>query len=211
MATSISKSQAQALASGFDFGGSSREELQPRETLSVLYQLAGGLVEAAQRNLNSSDRVSSGKGASSIKVLNPEIVGRSIRIDIEMLYYLQFIDAGVKGTRGGSSSQGYSFRDKQPPMNVIRKWILREGLKHRVDKHDITKREKRRRVFHKTITGTEQSVKSLAFIIARAIKIKGLKRTNFMFKAIQSARRDAKAQLAAGLKVDVINAIPKKL
>lgn len=211
MATSISKSQADALAEGFDFGGSSKDELQPKNSLSALYQLAGGLAEQAAINLEKSNRISSGALVSSIKVLNPEIIGKRIQVDIQLLDYYKFIDAGVRGTKSGSSSAGYAYKDKMPPVNVIRKWILREGLKHRVDRHNITKRERHRARLHNTIQSQETSVKSVAFAIAKSIQQKGLKRTNFFSKAVSAARVKANKELGAAFKIDVISSLPKTI
>jgi hypothetical protein len=207
MAQSISKSQADALADGFfDTIGSSKDELQPKGTLSVLYQLAGGLVNEAQNNLNSSDRVASGALSASMKVLNPEQLGKVIRVDIEALYYYKFIDAGVKGTSGGVGQ--YSFKNNfvgRKMQEAIRKWLVKEGLKDRTGRHKpISKRETRRR----SITETSRRV---AFAIAKAVKKKGLKRTNFFSKALKSTKDKSKQELSKGFKIDIINSLPKKL
>lgn len=216
MPTSITKSQVDALADGFISNALStegKEALQPRNTLSVLYQLAGGLVDMAQKNLARSGKVATGSLSESIKVLNPEVVGKTIKIDIELLSYYKFIDAGVKGTKSGSSSKGYSYKDKMPPVNIIRKWLIKEGLAGEVDRKYKklkldTKVASRRDTFRKSITETSNSV---AFAMARSIKMKGLKRTNFFSKAVASTERKAKQQLAAGFKIDIINAIPTKI
>lgn len=208
MATSISSAQASALADGFfDSLGSSKDELKPKESLSALYQLAGGLVSDAQRNLISSDRIASGKLADSFKVLNPEQLGKNIVIDIEALYYYQFIDGGVKGTRGGSGK--FSFKNNfvgRKMQEAIRKWLIKEGLKARTTKKykAISIREAKR----KSITETSRSV---AFAISKYIKQKGLKRTNFFAKALTSTKDKAAKELSKGFKIDIINSLPKKL
>lgn len=207
MATSISKAQAKALADGFLDGiGGSRDELKPKETLSEIIVLAGELVTQVQKNLIAADRIATGALSESFKVLNPELSGRDIRVDVEALHYYQFIDAGVRGTKSGTSAKGYSYKNKMPPVNTIRKWLIREGLKARtnVGGRPITGREARR----KSISETSNTI---AFIIARSIKQKGLKRTNFFTKAVRKIRSKAKGQLAKGFKIDIINAIPKKL
>ncbi len=208
MASSISKAQADALAAGFfDKIGDTKDGLQPEETLSALYQLAGGLVSEAQDNLNQADRVASGALSDSIKVLNPEYVNRSVRIDIEALFYYKFVDKGVKGTKKGSGQ--YSFKNAfvgKSMVNAIRKWVIREGLKARtnVGGPSITKREAKR----KTITDSSYTT---AFVIAKSIKQKGLKRTNFFAKAITSTRDKTDEALGKAFKVDIINSLPKKL
>src|SRR5207237_1175969 len=136
MAGSISNAQANALADGFfDSIGSSKDELTPKGSLSALYQLAGGLVSDAQRNLISSDRIASGKLSDSFKVLNPEQLGKNIVVDIEALYHYKFIIGGVRGTRGGSGE--FSFKNNsvgRKMQEAIRKWLIKEGLKARTTK-----------------------------------------------------------------------------
>lgn len=208
MASSISKAQAKALADGFlDTLGTKRDGLRVENTTSELILLAGELVEQAQKNLVTTDRVASGALSESLKVLNPEFHNRNIQVDVEALLYYQFIDSGVRGTRGGTSGKGYSFKNEvvgRKMRDAIRKWLIREGLKARSDKYTVTNRETRR----KSISETSNQV---AYAIARSIKQKGLKRTNFFAKAIRSTKVHAKENLARGFKIDIINAIPKQL
>jgi hypothetical protein len=207
MATSISKAQADALATGFLNTIGSENDLKPVETLSALYLLAGGLVDSAQKNLNKADQVASGKLSESLKVLNPESVGRNVRIDITALYYFRFLNEGVKGTKGGSGK--YAFKNNKvggKMLTSIRKWLIKEGLKARTRTGGgpITKREAKR----KSITETSDSV---AYGIAVSVKQKGIKRSNFFTNAVKTTQAKAKEQLAKGLKLDIINSLPSKL
>lgn len=207
MATSISQAQARALADGFfDTLGSARQGLRAENTLSELIMLAGGLVEDAQNNLNKSDRVATGALSESLKVLNPEMVSGKIQVDVEVLSYYKFVDAGVAGNKSGASAKGYRFKDKMPPIFEIRKWIIREGLKAKtnVGGKPITSREARR----KSITETSNRT---AFIIARGIQQHGLKRTNFFAKAVSKTRAKSREVFGKAFKLDIINAIPKTL
>lgn len=207
MAKSISRAQAEALADGFfDTLGSAKDGIAAEKTLGSIIMLAGDLVTQAQENLNKADRVATGALSNSLKVLNPEMAAGVIRVDVEALDYYKFIDAGVKGTKGGQSAKGYSYKDKMPPVNVIRKWVIREKLKYRTPTggKPISKREKKR----SGITDTSQRT---AFIIARAIFTKGLKRTNFFTKAVNSTKAKARDSLSKAFKIDIINAIPKTL
>src|SRR5690349_7138319 len=134
MATSISKAQAEALNNGFfDQFGVTKDSLKLKGTFGKLVTLAGVLVEEAQRNLDRSDRVASGALYDSIKVLDPRVInGVLFEVDIELLFYFAFIDAGVKGTKRGSSGAGYSFKNDKPSKKMVAafaKWIAKEGLK----------------------------------------------------------------------------------
>lgn len=207
MATSISKSQAKALADGFLDTIGSKDGLVPAESLSAIVQIAGTLVDEAQRNLNIRDKVASGALSESMKLRNPEAVGKSVRIDVEALYYYKFLNEGVKGTKGGSGK--YAFKNNsvgKKMMTSIRKWVIREGLKAktRTGGAAITKREGKRR----SITETSNSV---AYGISMAVKLKGIKRTNFFTDAVKTTQGQAKDQLAKALKIDIINSIPPKI
>lgn len=209
MAISIGKAQAKALAEGFFDNLGSKDELQPRESYSELIQIAGELVDAAQTNLNKSDKVASGALSSSLKIRSPELVGKSLRVDIEALFYWQFIDKGVKGTKGGNANAEFSFKNNyvgKRMKEAIRKWLIREGLKAKTKTggNPITKREGKRL----SITETSNRV---AYSIGVSVKQKGLKRTNFMARAVSTARGLVKDRMGKALKVDIISAIPKKL
>lgn len=207
---SISKAQAKALADGFlDTIGAS--DLRPAESLSALFLLAGGLADQAQQNLNKVDRVASGSLSDSIKVLNPETVGNSVRIDIVANYYYKFIDEGVRGLGGGNGNGRYSFRTRfvgKKMMTAIRKWVIREGLKSRTHTggKPIVKREAKRQKRKSSDTSS-----STAYSIATAVKYKGLKKTLFFTDAVKYTQAQAKTQLAKALKIDIINTIPKQL
>lgn len=208
---SISKSQADALSKGFFDNIGSKEDLKPESSLSALYQLAGGLVDQAQRNLNKVDRVASGSLSDSIKVLNPETVGNSVRIDIIANFYYKFIDEGVRGLGGGNGNGRYSFKNRfvgKKMLFAIRKWLIREGLKSRTHTggKPISKRESKR----EKRKGSDTS-NSTAYAIATAVKYKGLKKTQFFTSAVNYTQAQAKTELAKALKIDIINVIPKKL
>lgn len=207
MATSISQAQAKALADGFLDTLGSDEDLQPVETLGTLVQLAGELVDTAQENLNRADRVASGALSASLKILNPDIVGNSIQVDIEALYYYTFIDLGVKGTTSGNGH--YAFKNNyvgKAMMKAIRKWVIREGLKMRATKKysAITSREAKRKNISDTSTST-------AYRIAAAVKRKGIRRSNFFTGAVKKIENTVADKLGAAFQIDIINSLPNNL
>jgi hypothetical protein len=221
MPKSISQAQAEAIASKFfnkdiseeavsDHFTRSKKGLIPKNSMSKLIQLAGFLVGEAQENLVSADRVSSGGLSDSLKILDPRVVnGTKMIVDIEAAFYYQFVDAGVRGTRRGSGL--FSFKYENPGRKMlaaILKWVRREGIKGKTDNkyRGISKRED----FRKQLSG-ERRNKSLAYAMAKSIKIKGLKRTNFMSKAISSTASRVDDEIGKGFKVDVINSLPSKL
>lgn len=197
---SISKRQAEALAEGFlDTLGSSKGEFQPKNTYTELFLLVGELIDTAQKNLNKAGLISSGEGSESIVADEPIQNGGVISVDVLMNYYLQFHNKGVKGTRTGHSTAGYSFKNEIVSQNMYKQidgWINRAGLSTRTVKkyRGYGKHETRR----KTIAAIDST-----YAMARSIKMKGLKPTGFMDSAIQSTSDKIEKRLGAALVLDI--------
>jgi hypothetical protein len=114
-------------------------------------------------------------------------LSKSIRFEVEkdsqgfttkfyMLDYGTFVDKGVSGnkikrgyinTEGFAASSPYSYKSKQPPANILAKWVAKKGLKGRDKK-----------------TGRYISNMSLAFLIARKIKRDGIQGISFFQKPL---------------------------
>lgn len=206
MAEGISKSQAKVLASGFlDSLGNSPEfsDFIPDESLTALINVAALLIQEAGKNLHQSGHVSSGKLIDSLRALDPEYVGRHIAVDIEALFYYQFLNKGVKGTKGGSGQ--YSFRSSIPSRKMvesIRGWLQKAGASSFNIKKSVSNLERK----NKSISQFDK-----AYAVARAIKMKGIRANSFFDKAVQIAKGYAAYELGKSLAVDVINSLPTKL
>ena len=88
--------------------------------------------------------------------------------------YTDLVDKGVRGSKSSAKApkSPYSYTTKQPPSNVIDKWVVRKGLSGaRNDKGQFIKR------------------KSLVFLIARSIKLYGVKPSNFFSDALNEGMR----------------------
>lgn len=199
--------QAEALAESFlDDIGSSKDELQPRGVYSELILLAGEMVEDMQNNLIKSRAISSGALAESIVADEPEKKGDELIINIMMNFYGKFVNAGVKGTRRGKSTAGYSFKNEVPSTKMVKAiadWIKRAQISVRtVKKYDG----------HGKHEVKQKSVAELdgAYAIARSIKQKGLKPRGFIDKAAATTTRKVRDRLGAALKVDIIDSITQK-
>lgn len=197
---SISKRQAEALAEGFlDNLGSSKDEFQPKHTYTELFLLVGELIDTAQKNLNKAGLISSGKGSESIAADEPVQNGSIVSVDVLMNYYLQFHNKGVKGTRSGHSTAGYSFKNEVVSRNMyneINEWIKRAGLSTRTVKKykGYGKHESRR----KSIAAIDNT-----YAMARSIKMKGLKPSGFMDDAIRRTSDNIEKRLGAALVLDI--------
>lgn len=203
---SINQAQAKALAEGFlNNIGSNPEysDFVPSHTLKALISLAGIIITEAEANLDKGGHRSSGNLASSLKIMDPQKDARDIVLDIEALEYFKFLNKGVKGTKGGSGQ--YAFKTSFPSKKMvssIRDWMKRAGI---VDSFKL-----------KPISNVERKNRSIsqldsAYVIARSIKMKGIKKTGFFDKAIQKGQQFADSELGAALRVDIIESLPDKL
>jgi hypothetical protein len=133
-------------------------------------------------------------------------LSKSIRFKVEkdsqgfstkfyMLDYGTFVDKGVSGnkikrgyinTEGFAASTPYSYKLKQPPANILAKWVAKKGLKGRDKK-----------------TGRYISNMSLAFLIARKIKRDGIQGISFFQKPLGIRYGELKTKLLNVLKLDI--------
>jgi hypothetical protein len=202
MATSISGSQRVLLDSGFlDDLGSTETPFNASE--NALIELAAMIIENAQRNLQQNSQVSTGALSDSFVAKDPREVNNVIYVDISALDYYDYQNKGVKGTKGGSSKNNYSFKNDHPSegmVTAIEAWVRRAGL-------TTTNVDAGR-----TITGREKkdsaiSERDNAYQVARAIKQKGIKGTGYFDRALQVAQAYAQDVLGKALAVDVQNSL----
>lgn len=231
---SISQAQAEALEAQF-FGPEISEEavtdhfirtrfaedhddhsnyLVPRKSFGALIQLAGFLVGTAQQNLVDVNRVDTGKLSESLKIINPQVInGTVMQVDIEANFYYQFVDLGVRGTRGGNGY--FQFRNEhvsKKMLAAIHEWVKREGIKGTSDRmyRGISKREDRRKKLADSIEAGAKT-KSIAYAIAKAVKIKGLKRTNFFSNALNETGKAVDEYIGKAFSVDIMRSLPNKI
>jgi hypothetical protein len=205
---SISKVQAEALAEGFlDNLGSSKDELQPRSSLTEIILLAGELIEDAQDNLVAGNNIASGALSESLVADNPQVIGKKFTIDILMNFYGRFLNKGVKGTRSGHSSAGYSFKNEFPSKKMVSAFVA--YLKRAKVSTRTVKKNKgygKHELKNKTLPEVQH-----AYALARTVKMLGIKKRGFLDKAISSTRRKVSDRMGKALSIDVINSIPKKI
>jgi hypothetical protein len=114
-----------------------------------------------------------------------------------MSNYGQFVDKGVSGNKQKQSfkdylgkiiSSPYKYTTKQPPPDILAKWISKKGMKGRDKK-----------------TGRYISHKSLAFLIGRKIKRDGIKGISFFQKPLGLGLKQFGKDLLGNIKEDIIN------
>ncbi|MFT3679436.1 MAG: hypothetical protein QM791_04135 [Ferruginibacter sp.] len=199
---SISKAQAKALAAGFlDSLGEDKSVLQPAETFSELFLIAGELVDDAQKNLNASNSNASGKLSASIVLSNPREEGNTIVVDIVMNEYGEYVDKGVKGTKSGQGK--YQFKTEFPSKQMLKNLQAGIGRAKRSTKNVNVKRS----VSKNEIKNAQLAQLNRVWGAARNIKRYGIKPTGFMSKAISTAEKKVADRLGEALRVDIINSI----
>lgn len=170
-------------------------------TEKLLIDLAADFALNAKENLNKAVSVSSGGTLDSIKPLNPIKKGKTIRVEVEVAEHYDYLNSGVKGTKGGAGK--YGFKNDKPSRKMvaaIERWAKKEGLKvtdNSKNKVAISKREgKRQKNMNKTVN---------AYGIARAVKQKGIKANRFWDKATKQLEKDIAEKAGAALKIDILN------
>ena len=113
--------------------------------------------------------------------------------------YGTLLDKGVSGNKQKQSyknyknqteSSPYSYTTKQPPPDILAKWISKKGLKGRDKK-----------------TGRFISHKSLAFIIGRKIKRDGIKSLSFFQKPLGLGMKQFGKDLLGAITTDITDSI----
>lgn len=151
------------------------------------------VVKGAEKELRSS-KDSQGKSRGDTAL------GKSIRVKVKitptgfstkfyMADYGTFLDKGVKGTKSNyieNSKTDYSYKNKQPPSGIIEKWIKKKGIKGRNKK-----------------SGRFITNKSLAFLIGRSIKEKGIKSLSFFQKPLGIEYNKLRKGILEVLKLDI--------
>ena len=114
-----------------------------------------------------------------------------------MSKYGTFLDKGVRGTNSNyieNKDTNYSYKSKQPPAGIIEKWIKKRGIRARDEKGRFA----------------PMTQKSLAFVIARSIKMKGIKSTSFFRRPMQLGLKKFAPDLLKAIKEDVLKELNKE-
>jgi hypothetical protein len=123
-------------------------------------------------------------------------------VQFYMNNYGQFLDKGVSGTKerqkfknyeGKVISSPFKYTTKQPPPDILSKWISKKGIKGRDKK-----------------TGRFISNMSLAFIIGRAIKRDGIKSLSFFQKPLGLGLKQFGKDLLDNVAEDILNTLNKE-
>ena len=139
--------------------------MDQQQTYDELKKFRDYVVKQARSNLSKSGKRSSGKLYDSIDI-EVKAMPNSIGIYVDMEDYGKFVDQGVNG-KFSAYATPYSYKNKMPPPSKLDKWIVRKGIAPRDENGKLLPR------------------KSLQFLIARSIFLKGIKPSLFFTKAFE--------------------------
>jgi len=132
--------------------------------------------------------------AQSIKFKVSKDAQGNVSIKFDMAPYGKYVDKGVSGTqqkqkftdyKGKSMASPYKYTTKQPPTGILDKWVVKKGIAPR------------------DAGGRFIARKSLVYLIARSIKLKGIKSLAFFQKPLGLALKKFGKGMMQGLKKDI--------
>tara|TARA_R110002020_G_scaffold7281_1_gene30768 strand:+ start:307 stop:846 length:540 start_codon:yes stop_codon:yes gene_type:complete len=155
------------------------------------------VVNRAKGNLQKAK----GGGTALEQTIRFEVVAdaEGFSVQFYMAEYGSYLDKGVSGNKqkqqykdylGKIINSPYKYTNKQPPPNILAKWISKKGMKGRDKK-----------------TGRFISHMSLAFIIGRKIKRDGIKSLAFFQKPLGLGMKQFSAELLGNVKEDIIDTL----
>ena len=160
--------------------------MKTKHVKKVFDIFATKVVETAKGILNAKGKNASGDLGSS---LGYSLQVKEGMLDLRFLGapYARIVDEGIRGSKSSAKAPKSTFKytSKQPPSGVIDKWVVRKGLKGARD-------EKGRFI----------SRKSLVFLIARNIKLFGIKPTNFFTDAVNQGLKGLPKDFAKAYALD---------
>jgi hypothetical protein len=195
---SEAKNQAELLSEGFletlgaervDFGKASELPVTAR----LLVIAAANFVQRVQENLDRMGKVST--GTLSTDIISGEVQAGGGSVSIEVGYpassagakYYDFVNKGVKGLVSGQPSDSpYQFRKLSAPpvmVNAILGWMQENNIRAREETQtrDLSPLQSKRKGLQELTGGDAQ--RSLAYVIARSIKRRGLPYTGYFDEA----------------------------
>jgi len=150
-----------------------------QQTEKVLNAFGKKVVQSARGILNATGKNATGDLGSSLGYVVHVYPSGAIEMDFVAMGYADIVDKGIQGSKSNAKApkSPYKYTSKQPPSNVIDKWVVRKGLRAARDsKGRFIKR------------------KTLVFLIAKSIKLYGVKPSNFFSDAFNIAYRDLPTQ-----------------
>ena len=151
----------------------------------TLRNFARYVISQSRANLTRQKKNVSGDLYSSLDY-DLKVMPNSFSLAFLMQEYGVFQDQGVSGTKVKYNTP-FSYRDKQPPQKDILKWVRARRIRFRNEQGQFT----------------QGTFNSIAYVIARSIKEKGIKPSLFFTKPFDKAFRDLPDDFIESFGLDV--------
>lgn len=185
------------------------EELPALNKFLVLS--AANFVLKVQENLKKAKKIDTGRLSNSISQGDVIVDGTGLSITVgydessEASKYADFVNMGVKGAinKRKAPNSPYSFKNPYPSKKMameIAKWYNRNGINARQESNRTNRsalQRKRKRL--SSMVSEASSIKSLAYATAASIKRKGIGKTGFFDKAVESSFNEDFTQAIANI------------
>jgi hypothetical protein len=158
-----------------------------KETRDILNKFAKYVIKQARTNLTKGKKNSSKKLYDSLDY-KLKLGQNSFGIEFIMEEYGAYQDQGVSGKKRKFDTP-FSFTNKMPPSSSLDKWGVRKG---------IAPRDKQGKFIPR---------KSLNFLIARSIFMKGIRPSMFFTKPFEKAFDNLPPELTTAFAIDIENSI----
>lgn len=157
----------------------------------ILKKFRDRVIKQSRKNLTSLKKNASKSLYKSLDS-SQQKNGKGYSVTFEMLEYGAFQDLGVSGKKKKYNTP-FSYKDKMPPASKLDKWTIRRGIAPRDAKGKFIPR------------------KSVNYLIARSIYIKGIKPSLFFTKPFEKAWSELPTELLEGLLKDTEIILKDKL
>lgn len=195
---------ADALA-GTGTAGSEFETIDFDAIESILLDYGKAFQSMAAGQLRRANKVSTGALSDSI-AFTTKRTKNGYELNIEVLDYYKFVDQGVRGTGPGNknSRSKYKYDNKMPPIKAIMKWLKTEisVVQKEDQKYKLSNRQKKSRSVK--AMSKEMKMRTLAFLIARKIKRRGLPYTGFWERSFEKTFQDLDVKLAEATGLSIV-------
>lgn len=161
--------------------------LDYRHTKDALNNFAKYVIKQSRSNLTRKKKSVSSNLYKSLDY-DLKVMPNSFSMSFLMEEYGVYQDRGVSGTKKKYNTP-HKFTTKQPPVKPIQDWVRARRIRFRDEKGRFTK----------------GNYKSIAFVIARSIKEKGIKPSLFFTKPFENAFKNLPEDVVEAFGLDVEN------
>ena len=201
MAKSIKQIEAEVLSFLDSIGEDSQafKEVTGKGIEEAIILSAANFILKVQENLNRAGAIDT--GTLSSQITQGDLINTGGKYELDVGYradskaakYYDFVNKGVKGTRSGNPADSpYSFKNDKPGramQSALMGWYRRNSsFARREDapKKSFSQVQRKRKKLLKMVNESSR-LKSLAYATAVNIKRRGLKKTGFFDKAVDSS------------------------